>query len=97
MIMGERIIRGIKQQRYCLAAVLICVLIAGYFVSARQIVFLDEQFSLAHANSSQGAFMAPDIGTFMTYEDGENFYGKWIEGGQFSELFEFAKGGKFSV
>ncbi len=95
MIMGERIIRGIKQQRYCLAAVLICVLIAGYFVSARQIVFLDEQFSLAHANSSQGAFMAPDIGTFMTYEDGENFYGKWIEGGSFRNYLSSQKAENF--
>lgn len=95
MTIGERLIQGIKQQRYCWAAVLICLLIAGYLASARQIVFLDEQFSLAHANSSQGAFMAPDIGTFMTYEDGENFYGKWIEGDSFRNYLSSQKAENF--
>ena len=84
-MMMRQIINWLKQQRYGLCVVLICALVAGYFLEARQVVFLDEQFSLAHANSSQGAFMAPDIGTYMTYEDGENFYGKWLEGKSFQD------------
>lgn len=72
-------LQWLKKMRFCLLALSFCLLVLNFFIQNRQVVFLDEQFSFAHANSTQGAFMSPEINTFMSYHDGDKFYGKWLD------------------
>lgn len=73
------------KSRVCLFLLLLLNLsLVFFFMLHKQVIHVDEMFSYAHANSSNGAFLSPNIDSYFAKLP-ETFYNKWLSANLFFE------------
>lgn len=65
-----------------------------YYFNQRDIFYIDEQWSYAHANSTQGAFLSPTIDSHFNDVNHDISY-KWIDGKVFHDYLTVQKDEQF--
>ena len=60
-----------------------------YYFNQRDIFHTDEQWSYAHANSTQGAYLSPSVDSYMRDKEHSISY-KWLDNIIFHDYFDCA-------
>ncbi len=77
---------------------LLCVLnvsVVLYYFNARNMFHTDEQWSYAHANSTQGAYLSPAINSFMK-DYNNDISGKWLNAKIFHDYLTVQENERFT-